>query len=106
MCLSFIGQFIFSILMVITLALTTLSMFLPGLKELQEVAANVSKDLKHFKIPKEFISLESLCRIASSDNAAFNNETNSADFCKQWFNVTIRRLGKDSGDIDVLISDY
>ncbi|EFO14506.1 hypothetical protein LOAG_14012 [Loa loa] len=75
MCFSFVGQLLFGILMVIALGLTTVSMFLPGLKELHEAAANVSEDLTHFRIPKEFISSESLCRIASTDNAASNDET-------------------------------
>ncbi|KAL3991126.1 putative integral membrane protein [Acanthocheilonema viteae] len=83
MCLSFVGQLLFGIFMVIALGLTTLSIFLPGLKELQEATADISEDLKHFRIPKEFGSLELLCRIASADSVSYNNETN--DSCKYWF---------------------
>ncbi|VBB34525.1 unnamed protein product [Acanthocheilonema viteae] len=54
-----------------------------GLKELQEATADISEDLKHFRIPKEFGSLELLCRIASADSVSYNNETN--DSCKYWF---------------------
>ncbi|VDN86249.1 unnamed protein product [Brugia pahangi] len=106
MCLSFIGQFLFGILMVITFGLTIISMFLPGLKEFQQIAANISDDLRHFKIPKKFVTFESLCRIASNDNFNFNNDTDPINYCKHWFHVTIRRLGKDSGNINVFISDY
>uniref|UniRef100_A0AAF5RXW8 Uncharacterized protein n=1 Tax=Wuchereria bancrofti TaxID=6293 RepID=A0AAF5RXW8_WUCBA len=73
--------------MVIALGLTVISMFLPGLKEFQEMAANISDDLKHFRIPKKIGSLGSLCQIASSssDNIAFNDDTDPIDFCKHWF---------------------
>ncbi|VDM14638.1 unnamed protein product [Wuchereria bancrofti] len=89
MCLSFVGQLLFGILMVIALGLTVISMFLPGLKEFQEMAANISDDLKHFRIPKKIGSLGSLCQIASSssDNIAFNDDTDPIDFCKHWFHV-------------------
>ncbi|CAG9533204.1 unnamed protein product [Cercopithifilaria johnstoni] len=84
MCLSFVGQLLFGILMVITFGLTIASVFLPDLKELQEVAANITEDLKHFRIPKEYGSLELLCRIASAHNATSNDETG----CKYWFHVS------------------
>uniref|UniRef100_A0A0R3S4S6 Col_cuticle_N domain-containing protein n=1 Tax=Elaeophora elaphi TaxID=1147741 RepID=A0A0R3S4S6_9BILA len=88
MCLSFVGQLLFGILMVIALGLTTVSMFLSGLQELQEAVANVIEELKHFRMPKEeFGSLDFLCRIASNDSSA-HNEIDSVDFCKDWFHVS------------------
>ncbi|VIO99749.1 Uncharacterized protein BM_BM17089 [Brugia malayi] len=71
--------------MIITLGLTIISMFLPGLKEFQQIAANISDDLRHFKIPKKFVTFESLCRIASNDNFNFNDNTDPINYCKHWF---------------------
>lgn len=58
------------------------------MKELQKAAANISEDLKNFRIPKEFGSLEEfLCRTASTDVPIYNNEADPIDFCKHWFHV-------------------
>ncbi|MCP9263274.1 hypothetical protein DINM_006609 [Dirofilaria immitis] len=85
MCLSFVGQFVFGILMVITLALTAISMFLPGLQQLKNAIENTGENLKHFRVPKEFDLFDSFCRFATTNNMTINRNINSIDFCKHWF---------------------
>ncbi|VDO53673.1 unnamed protein product [Onchocerca flexuosa] len=84
MCLSFAGQLLFGISMVIVLGLTIMSMFSPGIEQLEKVALNITEDLKHFTIPEGFNLLETLCRFASNTNVTIN-KTDSIDFCKKWF---------------------
>ncbi|VDN52176.1 unnamed protein product [Dracunculus medinensis] len=83
MCLSFLGQILFGIIMAGSLGLTLASMFTPGWKQFSAESGFNIENLKKLEIPETLGIFPFFCQMP---NANITNTTSVGfAYCKQWW---------------------